>query len=187
MKLITSEVLVIVPILFFSIVMKSSKMKKWSFRYLLKTTLLMVFFTCMFALTIFPIPVNPEYIQNELAKGPNNHPFNNFELFQSIKRFYYYSPSGTYFFKQIFGNILLFMPLGFILPSVFPKQNHLVKVFFISFLTSVMIEFIQYSISNSVGFVIRVADVDDVVLNTIGGIIGFMMYQIWTKIVPIRR
>ncbi|MGE7094489.1 VanZ family protein [Lysinibacillus sp. NPDC048646] len=67
------------------------------------------------------------------------------------------------------GNILLFMPLGFSIPLRF-KVNKFWKVILLGFFISFLVEVIQLFTS------IRSFDVDDLILNTLGAIIGFVLY-----------
>lgn len=74
------------------------------------------------------------------------------------------------FFKNIFGNILLFMPYGF-LGVLYPKINQFKWFVFTFFITINIIEFSQYYFQR--GF----ADIDDIILNTFGAMIGFFIYK----------
>lgn len=85
--------------------------------------------------------------------------------------------SGTYlFYKNILGNVLLFLPFGFFV-GYFIKVNKISVVFLITFIISLSIETTQLAIG-------RVFDVDDVILNVLGGILGFILYKILSKIIP---
>ena len=66
-------------------------------------------------------------------------------------------------------NILLFIPLGFFLPMVFPSKRSFGRTTFFCFGITVSIEFFQY-------FIGRSSDIDDVLTNLLGAIIG---YGIW--------
>jgi len=70
------------------------------------------------------------------------------------------------------GNIVAFMPLGFLLPLVFKQTNRLIVVTRITLLTSIMAEICQF-IFNVGGL-----DIDDVLLNTIGGVLGYIIYRL---------
>ena len=71
---------------------------------------------------------------------------------------------------NIFGNILMFVPFGF-LGWFFPKFNNL-KNLMISFLSAIVIsEAVQYFTR------LGVFDVDDIILNTFGVWLGFLMKQ----------
>lgn len=85
--------------------------------------------------------------------------------------------AGTYlFYKNILGNVLLFLPFGFFV-GYFIKVNKISVVFLITFIISLSIETIQLSIG-------RVFDVDDVILNVLGGLIGFILYKVLNKAIP---
>lgn len=85
--------------------------------------------------------------------------------------------AGTYlFYKNILGNVLLFLPFGFFV-GYFTKVNKISVVFLITFIISLSIETTQLAIG-------RVFDVDDVILNVLGGILGFILYKILSKIIP---
>lgn len=73
-------------------------------------------------------------------------------------------------FENIVGNIVLFIPYGF-LGILYRKLNHFKWLFLTFFITINIIEFSQYYFKR--GF----ADIDDVILNTLGAIIGFFIYK----------
>jgi glycopeptide antibiotics resistance protein len=73
---------------------------------------------------------------------------------------------------QIYGNILIFIPFGFMLPILFKRfRNPLLSIGLVLFL-SLMVESIQRV------FRIGQFDVDDIILNATGGIIGFVGFII---------
>jgi glycopeptide antibiotics resistance protein len=80
-----------------------------------------------------------------------------------------------YSLRNIAGNILLFIPFGLSIPLRF-KVNKFWTVTFLGFLTSCFVEVIQLFTS------IRSFDVDDLILNTLGASIGFVLYQLFDKI-----
>ena len=69
--------------------------------------------------------------------------------------------------RNIIGNILLFLPWGFLAPLTFYNFQSLRRVIFYTIVLSVCAELLQFIL------VIGVADVDDVIFNTIGALIGF--------------
>lgn len=79
------------------------------------------------------------------------------------------------FLKNILGNIILFIPYGF-LGIIYPKLKQFKWLFLTFFIVINSIEFSQYYFKR--GF----ADVDDVILNTLGACIGFMIYNKWFSI-----
>jgi len=75
---------------------------------------------------------------------------------------------------NIFGNILMFVPFGF-LGIVFPKLNQF-WILILDFLFAIiLIESLQYFTR------LGVFDIDDVILNTVGVAIGFWIYQLFEK------
>ena len=79
-----------------------------------------------------------------------------------------YSIGSKSFFYNVIGNIALFIPFGFIV-SDFVKGRKIIHVVIPSFVTSLTAELIQFQIG-------RAFDVDDIILNTMGALIGFMIY-----------
>lgn len=75
------------------------------------------------------------------------------------------------FYLNLVGNILLFIPLSFILMGLFNRRK-LLSVIICGIILSVSIESAQYI------FHIGFADVDDLILNVTGSIIGFYLYKI---------
>ena len=75
---------------------------------------------------------------------------------------------------NVFGNIIMFTPFGF-LGIVFPKLKDF-KTLIINFLSAIiLIESLQYFTR------LGVFDIDDIILNTIGVVIGFWFYRIWAS------
>ena len=80
------------------------------------------------------------------------------------------SENSQYVALNIWGNILMFMPFGFLLPLLWHKWTF-IRVFFFSMLVSISIETIQF-------FTGRGLDIDDVFLNTAGGSAGYLVFWI---------
>ncbi|MGX4599094.1 VanZ family protein [Faecalimicrobium sp. JNUCC 81] len=72
--------------------------------------------------------------------------------------------------SQIWLNVLMCIPLGILLPIVFPKRfDRYLPVFIVSFGLTFVTELIQLLTGRS-------ADIDDIIANTIGGLLGFAIY-----------
>ncbi|MBQ2679898.1 MAG: VanZ family protein [Firmicutes bacterium] len=71
-------------------------------------------------------------------------------------------------------NVLLFVPLGFLVPVLWEKGRSFLYTFRVGIALSLLIEASQL-INN------RSFDVDDLILNTVGGIIGFLVFMIVNK------
>lgn len=107
----------------------------------------------------------------------------NLELFKEIKRFYHYREllGMKAFFINIVGNVLCFVPFGFILPIISRRGKHWYNTFLLSFLFSLGIETVQLV------FKVGSFDVDDMFLNTVGGITGYLLVMIVTGIERLRH
>ena len=91
----------------------------------------------------------------------------NFIPFKEILR---YNVGSSLFYKNVLGNMVMFVPFGFFV-SYFLKLEKLYGITLITLLTSVTIEVTQLLIG-------RVFDVDDLLLNLIGGVVGFLIYKL---------
>lgn len=67
-------------------------------------------------------------------------------------------------------NIALFVPLGFLLPLLWPQTNKLRYAVLYGFCFSLLIEVSQL-------FNIRATDVDDLIMNTAGAVLGYTLYR----------
>ncbi|OEH91117.1 VanZ family protein [Bacillus solimangrovi] len=75
---------------------------------------------------------------------------------------------------NLIGNILAFVPMGFLLPLLFSRLRSFITIVVLSCLFSVIVELTQ--------FVYRVGalDVDDVILNTLGGACGYVVFRLFS-------
>ena len=95
----------------------------------------------------------------------SNYGVSNFVPFKEIFR---YSIGSDKFIKNVMGNIVLFIPYGF-LASYFLNNKKLSIISILTIIVSLTIESVQYYIG-------RVFDIDDIILNLLGGIIGFLFF-----------
>lgn len=72
---------------------------------------------------------------------------------------------------NIAGNIAVFMPMGFLLPIVFKPFNRFGSIFAAIFSATFLIEAAQYF------FAAGSSDIDDILLNLMGGFIGLFIYK----------
>lgn len=78
-------------------------------------------------------------------------------------------------------NIILFLPMGFLLPMINKKFFSFKKVFAISLISSLYIEINQLIVGVVTTTSNRCFDMDDIIANTGGGILGFLLYTIALK------
>ena len=79
-------------------------------------------------------------------------------------------------FINLAGNVLLFIPAGYLLPRIFPKQRNFFRFFFSCVGTMAAIELLQLLT------LLGSFDVDDLILNLSGMTIGFLSYSISSAI-----
>ena len=98
----------------------------------------------------------------------------NFVLLKEIRRFIEYREQlGTEtFIVNILGNVLAFAPFGFFLPALNKKYRKFFLTVFLCMLFSLAVEVVQLVLK------VGVCDVDDILLNTVGGIVGYIFYAI---------
>lgn len=123
------------------------------------------------------------FFAESFGRDPAQHGYAyNLELFKEIKRFYQYRHQlgMKAFLLNVAGNMVAFMPCGFFLPIIINKAEKWYNTILFCFGLSLCIETIQ--------LVFRVGsfDVDDLLLNTLGGALGDGFYYI-IQILRIRR
>ena len=95
----------------------------------------------------------------------NNYGVSNFIPFKEMFR---YDIGSDKFIKNVLGNIMLFIPYGF-MSSYFLNSKKFSVITILTIITTLTIETVQYYIG-------RVFDIDDVLLNLFGSIIGFLIF-----------
>ncbi len=101
----------------------------------------------------------------------NNYGLSNFIPLKEIFR---YQIGSKLFVRNIIGNILLFLPYGYF-ASDYLKSNKVSIICLLTLLVSLTIEIVQLKIG-------RTFDIDDCILNTCGGMLGYYLYHIIEKI-----
>ncbi len=121
------------------------------------------------------------FFSEQFGRVPSDTYRYNLKPFTEIKRYINYSREIGSFnvIINLFGNVACFMPFGFVLPVLSNRQRNIFKVTFLSFFCSVMIELIQ--LVSKLGS----CDVDDVILNTLGGLLGYIMFCICIRVMYI--
>lgn len=90
----------------------------------------------------------------------------NFVPFKEILRYKF----GTrLFFLNVIGNMLMFVPYGFFVGYIL-KTKKVITALVLGLITSITIETTQLQIG-------RVFDIDDIILNVVGVIIGFYLFR----------
>ncbi len=76
-------------------------------------------------------------------------------------------------FLNLFGNVLAFMPFGFLFPIIFRGVRRLKYISVATGVFSLLIEMVQFALG------VGTFDVDDVILNTMGGVLGYLIFRIF--------
>ena len=105
------------------------------------------------------------------AQDFNDFSGNNFVPFREILR---YDIGSRLFLKNVMGNILLFVPYGLFV-GIYLDLDRFIPAFMLISLASLAIETTQLVIG-------RVFDVDDILLNIVGGLIGFYIYRMLDRV-----
>ena len=73
--------------------------------------------------------------------------------------------------RNMVGNIIFFMPFGFLVPMILKEINSYKKIIIVSFAFSLSLEIAQ--------IMIRVGsfDIDDLILNTLGAVLGYVLLR----------
>lgn len=107
--------------------------------------------------TLVPSPASDALIHTNLRPGA------------SI-RAYLDQPALRDTVKQIGGNIVLGVPFGILLPTLFPRARGLLRVAVLTGLVMVVVEAVQGEMVEG-----RAFDIDDVILNTLGALLGYLL------------
>ena len=77
----------------------------------------------------------------------------------------------TEYIKNSILNVILFMPMGFLLPVLWKEYDSLKKIASSGLILSLSIELLQI-------FTFRLTDIDDIITNTTGAIIGYFIFKL---------
>ena len=164
--------IMIITILYFPVLMILKKRGKNIIRQLGNLGLCCSIFLIIFATILFiPITFHPEQYVINLV------PFN-------------WEDDTNQVIVEVIPNIMMFVPLGFFIPVIFKNKRKLCKTIVMVFLLTFSIEFFQY-------FIGRSADINDIITNLLGGIIGYCIFKIcniifikkkwWNKLIDCKR
>ncbi len=116
----------------------------------------------IYALILFQLLTNTEM---NVSSGINIVPFT------EILR---YEIGSNQFYLNVIGNIFVFLPFGYFVSS-YIKATRVSHILLVTLITSFTIEFVQHYIGRSF-------DIDDILLNVVGSIVGFLLYIGFTAI-----
>ncbi|WP_405825064.1 VanZ family protein [Streptomyces sp. NBC_01390] len=143
---------------------KQARQKRRPFAFLARVLTILIAFVFMVAfavilarLTLEPSPASVALTHNNLHPG------------RSL-RAYLDQPELRDAVRQIGGNILLGAPFGVLMPVVAPRTRGVLRVLFVTAIVMLMVEVAQGALITG-----RAFDIDDVILNTSGALIGYLL------------
>ncbi len=111
--------------------------------------------------------------QEQIRSNCNLHPF------YTIGNYIHVVLHGTsphlirHCFVNLFGNVLLFVPAGILLPAIYKKQQNFFRFLLTCPGTILTVETIQLFT------LLGIFDIDDIILNLIGMILGFFLWKLF--------
>lgn len=127
---------------------------------LLVNTLLYAYLSLVLYFTMMPVVVSIPFMLDHPYKPMNLVPFIDVSLGRGD------------FFRQVFLNVIMTMPFGFLFPLTRGKRAKFGATVFFCFLMSLGIELFQ-------PFFDRSSDITDLITNVIGGALGYGLYAIF--------
>lgn len=134
-----------------------------------------VYLACLFTFTLEGTYQSPVEMIRIGFQRIQTGEYVNIIPFKTISGFFRDSTADE-FWINIISNVVIFVPWGFLLPVLWSKFKKWTAVIPMCLGITVFIEIYQL-------FIWRNTDIDDVILNFIGGIIGYALFLILHKIV----
>lgn len=171
-------VILILPIyLFFRLnYIKNKKQGKYNIYNEIALALLVVSITGIISQTVIP---EFEYINGKVSFATtldryNFIPFKIFyETYIEVTRY----SNTSYFIISLLGNIAIFVPLGILLPICSKKYQKMKNTVAFGCIFSILIEVTQLLLP-------RATDIDDVILNTFGTFLGYLVFLLIKSVLP---
>ncbi len=174
--MLRADFLYLVSIPLYLIILVVSAKKKVSSRKHIIIFLFFVYCLAVISVTLFPLPVQKSVLERRRSPDYPNRKHNFVPIVNLVKA------AGLADFRTVArvmgGNVLLFIPLGVLLPVLNTRFNSLSSILLCGILGSLTIEGSQLLISLMLGFNYRSFDVDDIILNTLGAIIGYCFLRL---------
>lgn len=150
------------------------------------SNMLTVCFICYMILLVYFLFFSEEYGRDEVYTTYQY----NLKLFHELRRYLAYKDQigNLFFLINVVGNVAAFMPFGFLLPVMYREQRRESTHnghYFRSFLFVTLLGFLMSLIVETIQLVTKVGcfDVDDLMLNTLGVVLGYLIYYISKKII----
>lgn len=120
-----------------------------------------VYLLCVVKLTFTPLNFNLFHTNRVISLVP---------VVESVRMLQNVNLSTSLY--NLVGNLVMLMPLGFLLAYIYPRARSVRSIALYSFAMSLSIESLQYLSAT------RIFDIDDIILNTLGGVIGYLFFNL---------
>jgi len=133
------------------------------------------------ALTLFPLPVQREVIQDGRALQLASNNF--IPVMNTVDAIAGSIAAGrpSSVLQQTLGNIAALAPLGVYGPFLWPRLRRWQATLMAGIGASLAVEAAQLLISTALGYTYRIADVDDVIFNAAGVMLGYAVYRLLAR------
>ena len=150
--------------------------------------LLLAWVAALVSLTLFPLPWRTTALRPTVVSDPRDWPM----PWASITPFATIRASlaagfGSAMGRVLIGNVLAFVPLGFLAPILDRRWASVVRVLALGLVVSLAIELAQLGWDLFTGLPWRSADVDDVIVNTAGALLGYALWRLAAAVRTRRR
>ena len=141
-------------------------------------TIFIIYFVLLIKIVLFKYRGLVATCENLIAGELSGFHSYNIIPFQAILEFTKMMFSGHFSrgFNNIVGNVFVFAPFGYFIPLIYKKCQNIKIVILAGFFASLFFEICQYFLY------LGSADIDDIILNLLGVILGFLFFKIVEKI-----
>jgi glycopeptide antibiotics resistance protein len=175
-----SSFVLVVGVLFWMVIrglvlFKNKKYKRLSVPREMLLNIFAVYIVSLLSITLFPIYIIWGEVVEKFRPAINMIPFvdiitdfprTQFSLAFKIK----------FLIKNLMGNLVLLLPFGLFLPILWNRARSFWTTVVMGVLLSFSIEILQYVLAYF-GYGGRAADIDDLILNTLGVVIGYFIFE----------
>jgi glycopeptide antibiotics resistance protein len=124
------------------------------------------------SVAFFPMPLHPSAVES--AKGDMHFSINLVPLRASFRSLPHLSP--VQIVREYGGNLLLLAPVTALVPVLWYRLRGWKWALAVGVGVSMAIELLQLGFSALVGYGYRAVDIDDVILNTVGALVGYAVF-----------
>jgi glycopeptide antibiotics resistance protein len=151
----------------------------YSLRELFFLALFGIYILILIGVTLFPLPV-PGFLGGPFPRQPVTEILERVNLVPTVFQQVAGVPLGSISF-EITGNILLTLPFGLGICLIFPVRARLIP--FLALAVGLAIEATQLLVSLIIGIGYRGVDINDVLLNAAGVLLGYGLFRALAKVI----